>query len=161
MFGNVITDGTQVAVGTYGYVVRFDLSAERMKEMIGVTLQLDGDQLSEPDSSPAETLAALFELCESVAATGFAWYAAGSTVYVYCKTATYGYTSNVRIAFEFYANAEPITATTDELIPERMPAEAKELVKAFILKKVYEMQNKQVPLAVNNTIAREKAALGV
>lgn len=161
-YGNLITDGAQIAIGAYGYIAAFDLSAHRIKALQSVQMQLPaGPTLSDPDDEPQSGLDALMALPSNSACPNFAWYAMGQTVYVFCKTSVYVYSSASRVGFFYYENPEPISAATDEVIEQRLPSEAKELMKALTLKKMYEMQNKQVPLAVNNTIAREKAALGV
>ena len=161
MFGNVITNGTQVAVGTYGYVASFDLSGYRVDAMRGVQMQNANSSVLSELNEEASGQAALMAYAEDVNCPDFSWCANGSTVFVFCKTATYPYSSASRVAFFFAASPEPITATSDTVIPDRMPAEAKDLLKALTLKNMNNLLGKRTSLDLNNTIAAEKARLGV
>lgn len=160
-FGNLITDGTQVAVGTYGYVASFDYSAERIKQVIGAQLQdVAAEELSGVEASAASR-DALMAYAEDANCPDFAWYAAGSTVFVFCKTSVYPYSSNTRLAIYFYSNPEPVTATSDTLIPDRLPAEAKELFKSLCLRQTLTLLGKRIPVELSNKVGYEKERLGL
>jgi hypothetical protein len=158
MFGNAITDGMQVATGTYGYVVSFDLSTLEVQKILQVQMQSAAGVLSDP--ATAETArAALFALCEDTqTGVDFAFCLDGQVLNIFCRTLAYDYLGTVRMAFWILRNAIDMAAATDTI---DVAQDKEELFRLMVLEKMYVNGAGRVPQNIANAINAEKARLGV
>ena len=156
MFGNPVTDGTQSAIGTNGYVASFDLTNHEPQRVFQVQAQKDG-VLSTPITSVV-ALDVLFAYPEASSPPNLAFAQNGNVVFVFFKTATYPFTADSRITFWFYRNAKNVSGTGSKL---DIPQESKELCKAMILEKLYNILGKPVSWDISESIRLEKADLGI
>jgi hypothetical protein len=127
-FGSLITDGTQESVGTNGYVVGFDLANLNIVNINQVQLQNAVSLVMSAVDINNTSKATLFAYNQDANAPDFAWSSEGTRVYVFCKTTVYPYTSQTRIAFWYNAQPEELSALSDVVIPNRLPAEARNLL---------------------------------
>ena len=155
-FGNIVTSGVQAAVGSNGYVASFDLTNQEPQRVFQVQAENTG-VLSTPVTSVV-ALDVLFGYPENSSPPDLAFAQNGNTVYVFFKTSKYPFTSSSRVAFWFYRNAKNVTGTTSKL---DIPQEARELMKAMTLEKLYNDLGKPVLFDTQETIRLEKADLGL
>jgi hypothetical protein len=156
-FGNLITDGTQAVVGTYGYIVTFDLTLQDIRNITQVQLQKNATTLS-PAIVDLSTFEELSNYCEDSDCPDIAFCQTGNIVNIFLKTTTYPYDATVRIAFWFQRNAQNVSATTDYL---DIPVESRTLFRALVLENVYLTKELKIPFDVQETIKTERANLGL
>jgi hypothetical protein len=158
MFGNAITDGTQVALGTYGYVVSFDLTAYEVRSIEQIQMQSATNVLSTPSVTP-ETREELFALCENTQTTkDFGYFLDDSTLFVFCRTAKYAYVGTVRIGWwlKRYSIDMATAAATIDTAQDK-----EQLLRCLTLEAMYISLDQKTPYDIANTIRIEKTRLGV
>jgi hypothetical protein len=158
-FGNPVTDGERVAIGTYGYVLKFNLKPQEPAAVTRVQLQLSAtNALSTPSTTPS-TMDTVFSLPSSTqTAVDFAWVATGNTVYVFVRTAVYAFVSTTRIAFWLMRNAMNVVLTSDEV---DVPQEARPLLVRMCQELLCLVEGRRVPFEVQDAVRAEKARLGI
>lgn len=160
-FGNVITDGTQQAVGTNGYIVSFDLSGESIKTCNGVQLQNSVSLVLSEISIASVELATLQNYPEDADCPELAFSQNDSVISVFCKTSSYPYTSQTRIAFWFSKNTDVITTTSDNIIPNNMPASAMNLLMLKCIKDSQILMGMNVSRDIQQQINKELISLNL
>jgi hypothetical protein len=153
-FGNPITVGTQVAVGTHGYIVGFNLSLRGIREMHSVQLSLN-DTLSTPVKE-ATSIVALMQLPETESCPTLAFARAGTNVFVFVKADDYTFDSDTRISFFFWRNAIKGKLTGSFL---DIKDEAYELLKAYTLRTMKADRSKRVGYELEQRITNAKKAI--
>ena len=157
MFGNAVTDGTRQLEGAAGYIITFDLSNQRLKEMIHVQAYDDVDLVSTLEAG-ATALGTLMTLPFSADAPTLAWTQVGHLVYVFLKTSVYGYDVNTRIAFLMKSSAARVS-----IVSEKLPGPSfyNELAKALIARGMKDDAGTRPGYQYDENVRREKARLGL
>lgn len=156
-FGNPVTDLTQVAIGTNGYILSVDLESQEIDDAIQVQAQKNGITLSAPITDKS-SISDLFSLPENSAPPSLAFAQDGTIVYIFLKTSEYAYVSSNRIAVWYSRNPKNVVSTSDKL---DIPQEAKELFKMLVLDTMYRTQGKQTPRYIVDEITNQKKILGL
>ena len=157
-FGNAITDGVQVSIGQYGYIVSFDLSANLIKQMIQLQMQNTVGPVLSVVSSEDVGNNALNGYPSDVSCPDFAFAQDGSTVKIFCKTATYPYTAASRVAMWLYRSwidLATLAATSD------VKADKERIYGLIVLREMYLGLGKRVPVEIQNGIGSERESLGI
>lgn len=159
-FGIAISDGTDVAVGTYGKVVRFNLSAYEVRTVRAIQLQ---DPSTTPDTmgdvvSAGTTPETLQAYPEDASAPDAAFAQSGDILDVFVLEATWPVANAPRLGIWFTRNAQNVAVTTDKL---DIPQEAKTLARALALREGYILKNKPVPFQIDEEVRAERARLGL
>jgi len=154
MFGIAINTGTQVAVGTNGYVASFDLINYEPQRVFQVQAERNG-VLSTP-AKDTVSLDKLFGYPENSSPPDLAFAQSGNIVYVFFNGSKYPFDSTSRVAFWFFRNALNVTTATDKL---DIPQEARELFKAIVLDKMFNLLQRPTPFEILETIRLEKEDL--
>ena len=158
-FGNVITDGTQVALGTYGYVAKFNLSSYLLKTMRQVQLQkVSGTPTLSLPSTTQDAIDVVYGYPEDLACPDFAWCQDKNIVHVFCKTSKYPFTSNTRIGFWMFRSAIDMTIASSNT---DVASDKKELFRLLVLQAMYVMEGSKVPAGIVNGILLERYRLGI
>jgi hypothetical protein len=151
----IITNGTQVKIGTVGYVVSLDLSAYDISVILGVQVK-NAAGWSSPvtDESAFEVLAGYINnaLAPDMA---FCWMRGNLFVFV---KAAYTYVSTTLVTFWYYRNAQNVTAVSDTV---DIPGEMEQLALALILRKVYLDQNTSLPQNIASQIRTQCTNLNI
>ena len=157
-FGNVITDGTSVATGAYGYVAKFNLANYLVKTVKQVQLQTTtGPALSSPSSTPTD-ITVLYGYPQLVTCPNFAWHQDKNIVHVFCKSSVYPYTSATRIGFWMFRSSIDMaiaSSMTD------VSSDKKELYRYLVLEAMYITEGERVPFGILNGIFSECQRLGL
>lgn len=156
-FGFISTDGTLIAGGAVGSVVRFNLSSLLLRQALAVQIQTGGNVTSKMFSVIA-TPEKLFGYTEDALAPDVAFAQVGTMVDIFLKTATYPIEAGTRIGILFYRNAQAVTSTLTKI---DVPPKALELRTFLQLEIMYKiLLNKAVPPKVAVKIKEEKRELG-
>ena len=162
MLGNAIVDGVQSAIGTYGYVVSFDLSSFGVKEIEQVQMQDTAGVLSLPSTSPL-TRAQIFELCEdaqgeSESPITFGYFLDNSVLFIFCKTDIYPYIYTNRVAWwiKRFVIDMATTANTIDVAQDK-----EQLLRNLVLEAMYVNSGSRVPSEIAKTIQSERLRLSI
>ena len=150
-----ITTGTQVKIGTMGYVVGLDLSTYDVSTILGVQLKNTAGWSSPVTAeSEYEVLAGYINdtLCPDAA---FCWMR--NTLFVFVKAA-YTYVSTTLVTFWYYRNAQNVTLVSDYV---DIPGEMEQLALALILRKMYLDLNTSLPQNIGQQIRIQASNLGI
>lgn len=154
-FGNLVSDGSQIASGTYGAVYAFNLKSVLVKEIKQVQMQ-DSGVLSTPSTAPVET-STLFGYPESSSCPDFAFGQKGNILYLFIKSDVYSATS--RLGIEFTRNAIPVQTLTGTYLD--IPSDARILMYALAKKRCLEQDYKKIDFDTEQQIIAEKTQLGL
>lgn len=154
-FGNLVSDGSQVASGTYGAVYAFNLKSVLVREIKQVQMQETGI-LSMPSTSPKET-STLFSYPENALCPDFAFGQKGNILYLFIKNGVYSATS--RVGIEFSRNSIPIQTLTGTYLD--IPSAARNLMYALAKKRCLETDYKKIDFDTEQQIIKEKTNLGL
>jgi hypothetical protein len=158
MFGTLITSASQVSIGTYGYIVSFDLSINEMAKIVQVQMQNASTLVLSTVSASGASLAALNNYPQLSSCPTFAWAQDGQTLYVFCKTATYPYTSATRVGIWYYRNAADLTAVTDNI---DVSQDKEQLFRYLVLDTMYTNMGQRTPQVILQGISVERKRLGI
>ena len=153
-FGNLISDGTEIAAGTYGKIFAFDLKSVLVRDVKQVVMW-DTDVMSAPATSPV-TMAVMYGYLQSESAPDFAYCQSGNFLYVFIKAAVY--TEASRIGFEFTRNSINPVAVNSKL---DVPQPAKALLVYLATKRLAEEDSQRIKFDLEQDIVREKSKLGL
>jgi len=153
-FGNLISDGTEIAAGTQGKIFAFDLKSVLIHKVKQVTMW-DDDMMSAPSTSPVPS-STLFGYLSSTSAPEFAFSQSGNFLYVFIKVAVY--TEASRIGFEFTRNSINPVAVNSKL---DVPQPAKALLVYLATKRLAEEDSQRIKFDLEQDIVREKLKLGL
>jgi hypothetical protein len=123
MFGNEITDGSQVVDGPYGNVVLFSISTLHYRSILGVDLQFNNAtllQMTEP-STKSDIFAMPFDADNVVEG---AYCVEGNNLYVFTLESAYPYLSTTRLAIWYEANPDRVTTMSGSVMSVPNPYES-------------------------------------
>jgi hypothetical protein len=159
MFGYAVTSGTLVAHGTYGAIVRFNISNLEPRQVTQVQLQLtegtDRLSLPQPSSVGQATLSAY---PEDASCPDFAWCQNGDMLDVFLKISIYPMNHYTRMGIWFYRNCVNLLSATNKL---DVPQESKDMALAMAVKSAYLLKGKNVPAGIDEQINAEQTRLGL
>jgi hypothetical protein len=153
-FGNLITSGTLIATGTYGKLVSFDLSSNRIRALASVQLLKSG--ILSPVTFPVAANSIL-EYTEDPSCPAVACALDGTTVYVFIKSAgSWDFDITTSIAFTYYEFPQKASVVSAAL---NVDPKARGLLKALMLRNLYD--GDRVPFSISQAVIREKKLLGL
>lgn len=126
-FGSPITDGTLEGVGTNGSIVGFDLSSLNASSFIQIQLQDSLVPVMSAVIIGETTKDGLFNYLEDSEAPEIAWTSEAGRIYVFINASDWEYISTTRIAIWYNQEPEELDNVSDVVIPDRIPAEARNL----------------------------------
>jgi hypothetical protein len=156
-FGNAVVDFQNVAQSTIGYVMAIDLGTNRLRKITQVQVQDVALNFSVPVVSEV-TLDVLLGYLNSTSAPPIAISQVSTTLYVFLNQTQFPIINPNRIGMFYDTNAIPIAAPTETL---KIPQEARNLLKAIVLKTMKYNAENRVELDVSQAVVREKAILGL
>lgn len=160
-FGNPVTDGVQVQIGSQGYVARFNLSTLNPYSVKQVQLQNSGTSVASAVYPTAVSLDTVFGYVEDSACPDVAWCYQDQEVFVFLKTTAWDFVSTSRIGFWVISNPEEVTATTDVVIPDRIPSEARNLLVLLCAKEAQTLSGINPSRDILQQIQQELNRLGL
>ena len=151
----LITTGTQVKIGTIGYVVALDLSTYDISVMLGVQVKNTAGWSAAVTAE--STYDVLSNFIDDTLAPDLAYCWMRGSLFVFVKAA-YTYVSTTLVTFWYYRNAQNVTAVGDYV---DIPGEMEQLALALILRRVYQDQNTSLPQNIGQQIRIQCANLGI
>jgi len=151
----IITDGTQVKIGTVGYIVSLDLSDYDISVILGIQVKnATGWTAPVTDEVTFDVLAGYID---SALAPDIAYCWMRNNLFVFVK-AVYTYISTTLVTFWHYRNAQNIATVGDDV---DIPGEMEQLALSLILRKVYMDKNISIPQNINQQIRIQCANLNI
>lgn len=152
MFGNAVTEFSQIAIGTYGYTIKVDVGYYKAKKVTSVQAQDTQNTTKDPVTSEI-TLANLDGQVNDAAIPDIAFNHSGNSVTILFKTAVFPYVLTTRFAMKGYKNPTKIIADTDN---GDFPDQDLALVVALAVQKAWEQKKRTVPKSLKEYIVDEK-----
>jgi hypothetical protein len=143
----LITSGTQIKIGSVGYVVKFDLSTYDMNSIIGVQAKKTSGVWSLPITTP-NVFGELAGYIDNALASDVAYNWMKDTLFIFVKSA-YTFVTTTLTTFWGYRNAINVTALIGSV---DIPGDMEQLALALILRKVCQDQNISLPQNVGQQI---------
>ncbi|HMD14794.1 MAG TPA: hypothetical protein VKI62_09230 [Bacteroidota bacterium] len=157
-----INTGTEVATGTEGYIVGFDMKANRMQKVTQIMVQRNG-----VNSVPviAQTnMNALYGYLENPSCPILAFAVMNTSLYIFVNSVAtnmnlpYPFDGSTLILIEYYRNSIPCLNLTDS---EDIPDDAKELFNAQALIDMKKSQGLVVEMDESERLRKAKYDLGL
>lgn len=153
-FGNKVTDFGQVAVGTYGYVIKNNLYPYFPRDVESVQVQPSATETPTPFTTNS-SLEDVNSYMEDSACPDVAWHYINSVLHIFFKTSEYAYVDNTRFAVFGKRNAQSVTG--DLSLCDIMDRDL-DLVQLYMLEQAYLSRAGKVPYYIKKAIAdREEA----
>jgi hypothetical protein len=150
-----ITDGTQVKIGTTGYIVSFDLTSYDMNTILGIQVK-NVAGWADPVIAEVEYDALSGYIDDSLCPdSAFCWMR--NNLFVFVKS-TYTYVSTTLVTFWGYRNAQNVTLVTDDV---DIPGELEQLASLLILRKMYMDKNISLPQNIGSQIRTQLTNLNI
>ena len=150
-FGNKVTELTQIAIGTTGYVVRIDTTSLIAYSITGVQAQASASDTPEPVTSEV-SLNVLMSYLNDTDGPDLAFYYGYGEVYIYFNTTTFPYVDTTRFILIGKRNPLKATSGTDKL---DIADKDLELFMAYAIKYAAILSNEPIPYSIEKII-REK-----
>lgn len=150
-FGNKVTELSQIAVGTVGYVVRADTTSLLAYSITAVQVQADPADTPAPVTEE-NSLDTLLGYVNDTEAPDAAFNYGYGEVHIFLKASVYAYITTTRFVLIGKRNPIKITDLEDKL---DIPDKDMELFLSYCLKYGALLTGNQVPYTVDKTI-REK-----
>jgi hypothetical protein len=148
-----ISDGTQVKIGSVGYIVCFDLTEYDISDILGVQVRTTEEDWSKPVNASTDYVT-MSEYIDDSEAPDLAFFWMRNTLYIYVNS-KYTWQEDALLNFWYYRNAQNISALVDdnqEPVYVDIPGELEQLGLSLILRKVYIDLNTTVPQSISQQI---------
>jgi hypothetical protein len=152
MFGTSVIGITQMAVGTYGYVIRIDTTALRSYDITGVQAQSSAIFTPAPTMTEV-SLDILMSYLEDSECPDLAYHYGYGEVYIFFKTTVFAYATDTRFALIGKRNPIKLTSLDDNL---DIADKDLDLFVAYVLKYAAILSRQAVPFEIEKTIKQKE-----
>ena len=157
MYGTAITVGAEVASGSHGYIVRFNLQANDVQSVTQVQAEATGPVFSDVIQSPVD-LATLAGYLALASPPDIAWSFSGGNLDVFLKTSKFPFESTTALAIWWMKNALNVALVTEYL---DVPDPARELARLMALFEAYSATGKRPKYNIEQLIDAQKVLIGL
>lgn len=154
-FGNKVTDFAQVAVGTYGYIIKSNLYPYFPRDVESVQVQPASDETPAPFSTNS-SIDDVNSYMEDSACPNCAWHYSNGFLRIFFKTTVYAYVDSTRFSVIGKRNTQPVIG--DTILCDFMDRDL-DLVQLYMLRLAYLWRSGKVPYPIVKTVEDKEEAI--